>query len=291
MGELGTRLRDTREARGLTIEDAERDTRISRKYLDALENEQFELIPAPVYARGFLRSYSQYLGLNPQELLGLFPSEDGSDGTTTGDKLKPSREKPLPAVSRSRPAWTSPRAESPAPRPAPKAPASSFPGSRSQPPKTIPDIPSEPTIGVDIGLPIPARKLGHDSAVAGRAAAALAVAAVAIAVVLGIAWLIARSGGDEPAPGASDGPPGVPTTTIETPTSSVPSVARGVVPDVRGLSAERANELVAAAGYEVVERLVNSPNVPKGNVTDQSPAPGTQLSEGQEVGINVSDGP
>ena len=55
MGELGTLLVRAREARGLTIEDAERDTRISRRYLQALESEQFDVIPAPVYARGFLR--------------------------------------------------------------------------------------------------------------------------------------------------------------------------------------------------------------------------------------------
>ena len=71
MGELGS----LREARGLTLEDAERDTRISRRYLQALESEQFEVIPAPVYARGFLRSYSQYLGLDPQETLAMFPRE------------------------------------------------------------------------------------------------------------------------------------------------------------------------------------------------------------------------
>ena len=51
MGELGSLLTRAREARGLTIEDAERDTRISRRYLFALEAEQFDVIPAPVYAR------------------------------------------------------------------------------------------------------------------------------------------------------------------------------------------------------------------------------------------------
>ena len=71
MGELGSLLTRAREARGLTLEDAERDTRISRRYLQALESEQFEVIPAPVYARGFLRSYSQYLGIDPQEALAI----------------------------------------------------------------------------------------------------------------------------------------------------------------------------------------------------------------------------
>ena len=45
MGELGDRLRSTRDERGLTLEDAERDTRISKRYLQALESYQLPLIP------------------------------------------------------------------------------------------------------------------------------------------------------------------------------------------------------------------------------------------------------
>jgi cytoskeletal protein RodZ len=66
-------LQRARQARGLTLEEAERDTRISRRYLQALENENFGLLPAPVYARGFLRTYARYLGLEPANLLPLFP--------------------------------------------------------------------------------------------------------------------------------------------------------------------------------------------------------------------------
>ncbi|MGQ9571767.1 MAG: helix-turn-helix domain-containing protein [Dehalococcoidia bacterium] len=66
-------LQRARQARGLTLEEVERDTRISRRYLEALENENFGLLPAPVYARGFLRTYARYLGLEPSNLLPLFP--------------------------------------------------------------------------------------------------------------------------------------------------------------------------------------------------------------------------
>lgn len=51
-------------ARGLTLHDVERDTRISSKYLQALEEGQLDVLPAPVYARAFMRTYAQYLGLN-----------------------------------------------------------------------------------------------------------------------------------------------------------------------------------------------------------------------------------
>src|SRR4051812_37467757 len=76
MAELGNTLSRARRARGLTLEDAERDTHVSRRYLNALEMEDFSIFPAPVYARGFLRTYSRYLGLNPDDLIRVFPNED-----------------------------------------------------------------------------------------------------------------------------------------------------------------------------------------------------------------------
>jgi hypothetical protein len=73
MTPLGETLRRARQTKGITIEDAERVTRIPKKYLEALEVEDYGILPAPVYARGFLRSYAGYLGLDAQELLPFFP--------------------------------------------------------------------------------------------------------------------------------------------------------------------------------------------------------------------------
>lgn len=75
MGELGNALMQARVARGLSLQDVERDTRISRRYLEALEAEDFEAFPAPIYSRAFLRTYAQYLGLDARELLRLFPHQ------------------------------------------------------------------------------------------------------------------------------------------------------------------------------------------------------------------------
>lgn len=69
------RLRDTRIARGLSIVDVERDTRINRGYIDAIEEARFEELPAPVYARGFVRSYARYLGLDPADAVGAMPQD------------------------------------------------------------------------------------------------------------------------------------------------------------------------------------------------------------------------
>lgn len=74
MGVLGETLQQMRRSRGLSLEEAERDTHISRHYLEALEAEDFSALPAPVFGKGFLRIYAQYLGLNPQDLLNLYPS-------------------------------------------------------------------------------------------------------------------------------------------------------------------------------------------------------------------------
>lgn len=92
---LGQILQRARLARGITLEDAERVTRIPRKYLEALEQEHFSILPAPVYARGFLRSYAGYLGLDPAELLPFFP---------VGHVEEPKLE-PLPQVKQRKP-WT-----------------------------------------------------------------------------------------------------------------------------------------------------------------------------------------
>ena len=70
---IGARLEAARNGKRLTLEEAERDTRISTEYLDALERGSYEVLPAPVYARGFMRSYAGYLGLDPAEAVMSMP--------------------------------------------------------------------------------------------------------------------------------------------------------------------------------------------------------------------------
>jgi len=66
---IGETLRSNRERKGLSIDQVAQDTRISPRFLEALEDEQFNELPAPVYVRGFLRSYANYLRIDPQPLL------------------------------------------------------------------------------------------------------------------------------------------------------------------------------------------------------------------------------
>lgn len=66
MFEIGITLREARLRRQVDLVEAEQDTKIRSKYLSALENEDFDLLPGAVYVRGFLRTYSRYLGLDAQ---------------------------------------------------------------------------------------------------------------------------------------------------------------------------------------------------------------------------------
>lgn len=74
MFQLGSSLREARERGDLELSRVERDTRIRAKYLTALEDERFDRLPAPVYARAFLRSYAAYLGLDGQRFVDEYDS-------------------------------------------------------------------------------------------------------------------------------------------------------------------------------------------------------------------------
>jgi cytoskeleton protein RodZ len=72
LGTFGQALRDAREDLGVSLAEAERETRISRRYLEALETEDAASMPPAVYTRGFIRTYSQYLGLDPDAMLDAY---------------------------------------------------------------------------------------------------------------------------------------------------------------------------------------------------------------------------
>lgn len=74
MESLGNKLKTAREAKGLSFDTISRDTNISSKYLEALEQENFSGFPGEPYVLGFLRNYGEYLGLDPEELQSLYRS-------------------------------------------------------------------------------------------------------------------------------------------------------------------------------------------------------------------------
>jgi hypothetical protein len=75
MGELGELLRDARLQRKITLEQAQRATRIRLDYLVALEEGAFHRLPGAAYARGFVRSYARFLGLSADEVFARYERE------------------------------------------------------------------------------------------------------------------------------------------------------------------------------------------------------------------------
>ncbi len=85
MFEIGNSLREARLRRGVDFAQAEVATKIRGKYLLALEEERFELLPAQTYVKGFLRTYAEYLGLDGQ----LYVDEFNSRFVSGADEHEP----------------------------------------------------------------------------------------------------------------------------------------------------------------------------------------------------------
>jgi cytoskeleton protein RodZ len=78
MSELGQWLREARQAKGLSLEHVEDKTRIRIKFLFALEEGNYDDLPAEIYARGLVRNYALFLGLDPTEAVERYESRDAS---------------------------------------------------------------------------------------------------------------------------------------------------------------------------------------------------------------------
>lgn len=75
--ELARQLRAAREARGLSLDEAARHVRIRRRYLEAMEAGRFNELPDGPPARGFVRNYARFLGLDPESAISSFEAEVG----------------------------------------------------------------------------------------------------------------------------------------------------------------------------------------------------------------------
>jgi cytoskeletal protein RodZ len=86
---LGDKLRLARENKGYSYEHVGRETNIARRYLEALEGEDFSKFPGEPYLLGFLRNYGEYLGLNVDDLLSLYRAIKIQEEDTPVILLKP----------------------------------------------------------------------------------------------------------------------------------------------------------------------------------------------------------
>jgi helix-turn-helix protein len=94
--EIGNSLREARLRQHLDFPEIEQATKIRAKYLRALEDEQFEVLPAQTYVKGFLRSYSEYLGLDGQ----LYVDEYNSRFVVGEEDAPPRPRRSAPPPSR-----------------------------------------------------------------------------------------------------------------------------------------------------------------------------------------------
>src|SRR5512134_2860407 len=94
MTDIGSQLRAAREAQGLTVDQAFKATRIKPSFLEAIEANQFQTLPGAVQARGFVRSYANFLGLDGEHLASLLDA----DKTVKSD-IRPMPMAPKPIVA------------------------------------------------------------------------------------------------------------------------------------------------------------------------------------------------
>ncbi len=109
---IGPALRKARVLRGKSLEEASRETRIRAEYLSALEQERFDTLLGDVYVRGFLRSYSSYLGLNSDRVVTVYNRYFGPPRSTLPDpvpgpaRVAKSKEPQIPGGRRHHPSWS-----------------------------------------------------------------------------------------------------------------------------------------------------------------------------------------
>jgi cytoskeletal protein RodZ len=91
---LGEQLRNIRGEGRITLHEVSRETKIPVKYLEMIEGGKYELLPPDVYVKGFLKSYAELLGINPQKIIRLYQRElDIKNNLNGKEKKKPVRKK------------------------------------------------------------------------------------------------------------------------------------------------------------------------------------------------------
>ena len=74
---IGTLLKQVREGKEIPIEEVSRDTKISMRYLMAIEDGRWRDLPGSTYIKGYLHIYADYLGLNAKEIIRQYEQEQG----------------------------------------------------------------------------------------------------------------------------------------------------------------------------------------------------------------------
>src|SRR5205809_6092886 len=79
MSVFGDRMRRELEMRGVTLEEISESTKISKRALQALEEEDFDLLPGGIFNKGFVRAYARFLGIDEEQAVADFVAADASN--------------------------------------------------------------------------------------------------------------------------------------------------------------------------------------------------------------------
>ncbi|HKZ07057.1 MAG TPA: helix-turn-helix domain-containing protein, partial [Methylomirabilota bacterium] len=89
MGSLGVYLRELRSAKDVSLDEVTRATRVGRAHLEALEAEDLPSLPAPVFVKGFIRAYCEFLQTDPAEALSRYRDLIGEPAHASPGPLEP----------------------------------------------------------------------------------------------------------------------------------------------------------------------------------------------------------
>ncbi|HRQ32769.1 MAG TPA: helix-turn-helix domain-containing protein, partial [Anaerolineales bacterium] len=153
MATIGQKLKQAREAKRLTLEKVFEATRIRLPYLQALEADDLSSMPSPVQARGYLRNYAEYLGLNFDQLLDEMRAQTSSD-----EMITPMDSTPVTADSTPEPLPPQEATPLSTDKPARRKKADSKPATDSSPSKPTRRKKAEPKPATNSSLSKPRRE-------------------------------------------------------------------------------------------------------------------------------------
>ncbi len=92
---LGEKLRQAREARGITLSEVAEQTRISPLYIESIENDDYRSLPGGIFNKGFVKSFAKYVGVDEQEALQDYASLAANQGNQIADEPRTYRPEVL----------------------------------------------------------------------------------------------------------------------------------------------------------------------------------------------------
>ena len=95
---VGAMLKEMRQQKGIKLTDISKTLCIRKFYLDAIEDSDYEAVPAFPYGIGFIRSYANFLGLNGENIVELYKEETNASHTKDMHVLEPQSEASMPSI-------------------------------------------------------------------------------------------------------------------------------------------------------------------------------------------------